>query len=183
MKNVFYYLAALVCCVFTLSSCSDNDEPKGDIIWDFAPLEIKFDILDENGNSRLNPEHENSLVGEDVSFDYEGTRHEVMWTIESFLENRVTESRACLPIFYGAWYTCEEKWDGSKWTATDRKLIRFGQFPSDDNYEITFTVNYDDRKVEVRMTRSFGWKKQEPVLSSHFFVDGVEVPAGIIELK
>lgn len=88
---LFFCCSALVGCVLT--SCSEDEDD--DYIWDFYPVEIYFEIVNQAGEDLLAPGGE--LYGTDISVLLKGKDYPAEW-------NPTGETRVYMPIIRGLLY-------------------------------------------------------------------------------
>lgn len=165
MKKLFT-IFVLTVLLFPLCSCNDDDN---EVIYDFAPIVLDVAVVDQKGNSLLSEDYENNIVGTSVTFADEEGEYPVDWEIY-----KKQQSRAYLPIFYGAVYAPAKKWDGTKWEPSDEWRIYFGELDGSKNIDRTFIVEICGQKFDLRVTNKLKWKKNKPEIDRHFYLNGIE---------
>lgn len=153
--------------LLSFSSCSDSSDLK---IWDIAPVTLNVMIVDEQGNSLLDPACENNIIGTSLSFTDGKEEYAVDW---DFSENH---SRAYLPHFRGAIYVPVKKWsEGHGWQLTGEWEIQFGELDGAANYDLTFNIEIMEQQFELRVHNNIEWKKGDPKIKRHFYLNGIEL--------
>lgn len=148
-----------------LSSCSEEGPNPGEI-WDFAPHSVLLDICDSQGDTRLDPEASNTIVGCEVSIEHMDKVYDIVW-----MSDAPWMSRYCPAIFYGIWhhkmyYGFQDDGGYNPW------IIEVGQFASDANYDYTIALYVDGDRHTLRLKNSFHWKGGKPKIDGTLYVDG-----------
>ena len=168
MKKL-WLLTAFVAMFLGFSACENGN---GDMIYDFAPIEIHFTLTGADGEDLLDPATPGTYADLPVKATYRGKTYEK--------DVLPPQSRYFLAVLRGI-YTTQLK-DG-------RYALVFGQLDGSDTYENeTITLEWGDRSVdEVKFSSRIKWKKGEPkgrciecgkAFVSYYAIDGVGDPDG-----
>lgn len=96
LKFKLMMLAVIVAMSSCISSCSDSDPDEDFYIWDFFPVEVAYQVVDNEGNDLIAVN--GSLYQADFSINYNGETFSAQWTKPG------DESRYYLPRFNGLSY-------------------------------------------------------------------------------
>lgn len=126
-------------------SCKDDE---GGIIWDIAPVEVLMDVCDKDGNSLLTPDTPGSVVGEEMTIQYEGKTYPIQWQTDI-----PQPSRAYLAVFNGMWHhrlnSYNPSLDQNIWT------IRIGELPGDETRDYTLPITFRGKTHTLHISRKW----------------------------
>lgn len=184
MKGLVNRLLACVAIVLC-ASCSKNEDPYKNVIWDVNPVVVYVDIQDGYGNSLLAPEVDGSVVGEEMSVVFEEKEYSLQWTTEWVRPSLV--SRAYLAVFKGLHY---DKYDDDYLdpvfglpVGTSRYYISIGELPGDKDYDKSMELNYDGKTYVIRVVNHFEYRKDKPVIDTSIYVDDELLDRPLLVIK
>lgn len=174
VKYLFLMLAVMLSSLFLMPSCSEDDGPDPDVIWDFAPVFANVYIRNEKGDNLLLPTVEGSLYGKNIVAEYKGEQYPLNWDSEVL-------SRYYLPTFRGLELGCGyKKTDDGYVKDLNTLKLELGEFDGGESQNISFTLRiegYTD-SWDVDMKYTFKWKKKEPYTTTTYYLNGKEVKDG-----
>lgn len=150
--------------LLSLSACGDDE-----MIYDFNPVELHISVVDEQGNSLLCENVENSIVGSPIIFTEGSDCYPVDWESGKML------SRYYLPHFHGALYMPTIKWTGTQWVVSDEWEISFGELDGSESFDRTLKVVLLGQDFELRVTNNVKWKRNKPKIKRHYYLNGKEL--------
>ena len=161
------------------AGCSDEDDGPGDVLWDFTPITIYVNIVDDAGKSLVDPQNPDNILDRDIHIVYNGKRHDLInyWDLKPALP----QSRAILAKWNGivTGYT-----PGYNNTPKLPRLL-IGEWNGDATLEMeTVTLVWDNgqRTDELAVYNHVTWRKHQPVINRGFYLDGIEQESGYITL-
>ncbi len=152
------------------TSC-DSDAPDPDVIWDIAPVFVKVDILNDSGQSLLDPTVDGNIVGESMTLQRGKEKYEVNWNPEQ------KSTRALLVKFEGLNYREIYKWNESegKFEPTGNYRIVIGGFYGDRNYREEMMLTYAGKTYEIIVENNFRWNKKKPCITTTLYLNGERI--------
>ena len=199
---IFLCLATLL----PLVSCED-DGPKGGgedtRHYVFTPYSIMIDVLDEQGRSRLSPQHPQNILDKEITATMRGKTY-TMRIVDPFVDDDRTylpggepfsrytqediESGKSIPaVFYGLYISksdanpiYKQEFD----TNTSHPYLALGQFHGEGKYEETIVFNIPGytEPITVEFARELTWENREPYYKGYTRVNGSEQKSGIITI-
>lgn len=145
-----------------LTSCKKE---KDDLIWDFIPIVIAINVVDESGNNLMDPATENSIAGNEIKITFRGKTYNL-----DEEPNEKTNSRAYLPKFRGLYSFDEFRKDF-------QYGLFFGEFARDDNYDEEIVIDWGDGSMNdiIVFNHKFWWEKDNPKSETTFYINGKKV--------
>ena len=191
--------------LLSLSSCSD-DEPGGKTPnhYVFTPYSIMLDIRDEQGRSRLSPQHPQTLLGKEMTATMRGKTY-TFRIVDPFVDydptylpggepfSRYTDEDVMngnVPAqFFGLYLAKSDanpiyKAEVEKFTS--QPYLALGQFHGEGKYEetITFHIPGYPEEIKVEFARELLWDKEHdtPYYKGYTRVNGQEKKEGVITI-
>ena len=147
MRKILFTLLLFLGAMLVNISCSSDDDD--DIIWDYYPITLNVEVVDESGNNLLDPSCTENILSRPITLTHDGETT----PIEMYEQKEATpNSRAYLAWWYGAYIIgAPDQSDGhyhifiGEWDA----------FAKDDSvklningkeYELSFTNSYKAQK-------------------------------------
>lgn len=146
MRKTLYTLLLFLGAMLINTSCSSDDD---DIIWDFYPISLNVEVVDEDGNDLLDPANPANILSQPITLTHDGETT----PIELYKDDvAVPKSRAIFVKWYGAYIIgAPDLFDGhyhiyiGDWDAFTKgdsvKLSIDGK-----EYELSFTNSYKPKK-------------------------------------
>ena len=135
MRKILFTLLLFLGAMLVNTSCSSDDDD--DIIWDFYPITLNVEVVDESGNNLLDPSCAENILSRPITLTHDGETT----PIEMYEQKEATpNSRAYLARWYGAYIIGE--WDA---------------FSKDDSVKL----NIDGKEYELSFTNSYKAQKHE----------------------
>ena len=133
MRKILFTLLLFLGAMLVNTSCSSDDDD--DIIWDFYPITLNVEVVDESGNNLLDPSCAENILSRPITLTHDGETT----PIEMYEQKEATpNSRAYLARWYGAYIIGE--WDA---------------FSKDDSVKL----NIDGKEYELSLTNSYKAQK------------------------
>ena len=133
MRKILFTLLLFLGAMLVNTSCSSDDDD--DIIWDFYPITLNVEVVDESGNNLLDPSCAENILSRPITLTHDGETT----PIEMYEQKEATpNSRAYLARWYGAYIIGE--WDA---------------FSKDDSVKL----NIDGKEYELSFTNSYKAQK------------------------
>lgn len=133
MRKILFTLLLFLGAMLVNTSCSSDDDD--DIIWDFYPITLNVEVVDESGNNLLDPSCAENILSWPITLTHDGETT----PIEMYEQKEATpNSRAYLARWYGAYIIGE--WDA---------------FSKDDSVKL----NIDGKEYELSFTNSYKAQK------------------------
>lgn len=114
------------------TSCKSDDDI---IFYDILPITVEMDVCDKSGNTLLNPDATGSIVGEEMTIEYNGETYPIRWQTDN-----AAPSRALPATFTGMWHhrkdNSQPAFNPKNWTIT------IGEFPGEDTKEHALKINF-----------------------------------------
>jgi len=153
-----------------LASCGDDDddtkatiinnnsEPDdthtdgNDIIVDYAPIVIRFQVVDKKNKFNFIDKNYNDII-HTTTLTYRGKTYSVGQTFEDgqIPKEGRTLSKAYMPFFDGLYIDN---------TAMDRPFFGFGELEGAENYDDDFIINFADGTADtIHFKRKFNWSQ------------------------
>ena len=166
-------LFPLILCLVTsmLVSCN-SDEAEDDVIYDFQPVIVTFDIQNLDGKSRLQPDSEGCVADSDIKLIYKNQEYAVRQIPPSPETGRI--SRMYLAHFYGLYYN---RYDQNA-SAGQSLLLNVGEFDGAENLDETFTIRHDGKEDEFHIIHRVQWKGDTPHTITKLYLNGSEIQYG-----
>lgn len=143
-------------------SSSDDDD---DAIWDIAPVLVYADVIDAAGNNLLDPAVNGNIVGETLTIEYKGEAYGVQWDTPW-----PGYTRAYLARFFGMLHHPADRYKPA--SAQNPWILEIGEWPGDDDYDITFPLKYKDKEFDIRVVNSFKWVNHRPNRTTQVYLNG-----------
>lgn len=160
-----------LCAGMSLTSCGDENGDD-DMVWDFAPYEVRVRIVDGGGVDLLSPETgEGSLYGELMYMVYNGEQYMLEWP-ESL------QTRYYMPHFYGLKLAQYESSDGPRYE------LLFGEFDGEVSADrsMQFLIHNINTVFDINVSNRVEWKKGKPDVTRAYWLNGQLVENGIITI-
>lgn len=133
MRKILFTLLLFLGAMLVNTSCSSDDDD--DIIWDFYPITLNVEVVDESGNNLIDPSCAENILSRPITLTHDGETT----PIEMYEQKEATpNSRAYLARWYGAYIIGE--WDA---------------FSKDDSVKL----NIDGKEYELSFTNSYKAQK------------------------
>lgn len=133
MRKILFTLLLFLGAMLVNTSCSSDDDD--DIIWDYYPITLNVEVVDESGNNLLDPSCTENILSRPITLTHDGETT----PIEMYEQKEATpNSRAYLARWYGAYIIGE--WDA---------------FSKDDSVKL----NIDGKEYELSFTNSYKAQK------------------------
>lgn len=204
-------LLPILLCIATfipLCSCSD-DEPNykgsdGDSKqYVFTPYSIMLDIRDEQGRSRLSPQHPQNILGREMTATIRNKTYKFR-IVDPFVDgdktylpggepfSRYTDADLAngnpVPaVFYGLYLSKSDanpvyKNELDKFTATP--YLALGQFHGEGEYEetIEFKIAGYTQPIKVEFARELTWTDDGPYYKGYTRLNGADQKSGVITI-
>ncbi len=161
-----------------LWGCGDNGD---DIIWDFAPVEISLDIVDENGLSLLYENAPGNILSGGITATYEGVEYkldELPDESEEVAQTMKTSgalSRYYPATFYGLYINrFPLSTNGGNETPRYYPFLSFGEFQGFENFDktVVFHIPSLGRDITFRIVSEARWKGKTPDWKLTYYMDG-----------
>lgn len=154
LKVVSCFLIGLL---LTSFSCSENE----DMIYDFAPIELKVYVSTVDGSNLLDNKIEGNLLNNSIKIIHNGTAYDL--DIES-TEKEKPATKAYLPIFHGLKLQTD---------INGNPYLYIGEFDGAADYENEIvTVDWGDGTYNtITFDSRVSWRKSEPVIHRFFYLD------------
>lgn len=171
MRRIFdlmMLIATVAMCGF-LNSCSDSDPDYEDdyIIWDFTPVHVIFEIVDNQGNDLIATD--GKLYKADFTIHYSDETFHSQWTKPwsedwdwNWDEN--WQTRMYLPHMYGLYYWAEE--DG------EPAQLVFAELDGDLGEADIILEMPDDTQHDLHISRRITTKGPEAFVKQNVTFDG-----------
>lgn len=172
MKRFVIYMMTMLA-VYVLTACSSENENRGDVIWDIAPVQLDIFITDNQGHDLLDSTFQGNLI-KDISATYQGEEYPLI-TEDEYFEKIYGEAktRFYMPQFYGLMLHRYRYWSHESFHDGDFEMI-FGEFDGTedvDKREITLRLP-DNQTFRLAYSNSFGWKRNgDPDKNTVFFLN------------
>lgn len=152
-------IMAAACCASALWLPSCNHSGDDDIIWDYVPVTVAFEIVDRNGDDLIAKEAD--LYRKDFAVMYRDRKFDAQW---GGPDGSFGDTRMIAPVLYGLCYMPE---------ASGRKaLLIFGQLDGNPG-EVTLTLRMpDETEHDVYINRQILTQGKEPVVRQTVRLDG-----------
>lgn len=145
MKKSIYFAVCALSAVW-LTSCSEDENYETDI----APITVRFDLVDNNGNSYLDKSRPDGCFGKDIILEHNDNsckieNWEVTWTTPNAPNaSNAPISRVMAPDFKGFYvaYTDMEAIGENQYRGSGDCYLCYGEFSGhkDFNDDITVTI-------------------------------------------
>ena len=164
MKNRLLRLMALASAVLCLGGCSE--ENGGNIIYDFAPINLYVYLEDSEGSNLLDPATANGIDYHGISVDC-GQGQALSVELDTLRGPYLAPTRAYMPYFYGAQLL----------QGRNGYCLFIGEFDGEtDTKGMYITISWGDGETDVLSYRNrVKWKKSKPKVDRHFYLNGKEV--------
>lgn len=156
--NFKHLLPAVICLISTLFiSCGDDDD-NDDVICDFAPIIVSFNIQNDSGENLLSPDCDENIIGSnDITLIYEGQEYHVIWRYPPYQYSRLYYAQ-----FFGLYYNPEYN------------HLCIGEFDQLDKIDKTFIVRYNGKDNTFRLVNDPKWKNKKPDFKHYIYLNGNE---------
>lgn len=161
MHKTLYTLLLFLGAMLANTSCSSDDDD--DIIWDFYPITLNVEVVDESGNNLLDPSCTENILSRPITLSHDGETT----PIEMYEQKEATpNSRAYLARWYGAYII------GAPDQSDGRYHIFIGEwdaFSKDDSVKL----NIDGKEYELSFTNSYKAQKHGAYdFDREYYIDG-----------
>lgn len=200
--SIFICLAALL----SLNSCEDDGPRGGGGVskqYVFTPYSIMVDILDEQGRSRLSPQHPQNLLDKNITatirdktytfrivdpyVDYDPTYQPGGEPYSRYTNADIENGNPIPAVFYGLYLSKSDanpiyKQELDK--TTSHPYLAMGQFHGEGTYEETIVFNIPGypQPIKVEFARELTWTDEAPYYKGYTRVNGVEQKTGTVTI-
>lgn len=162
MRKTLYTLLLFLGAMLVNTSCS-SDEDDDIWIWDFYPISLNVEVVDEDGNNLLDPANPANILSQPITLTHDGETTPIeLYKVEAALP----ESRAILVRWYGAYII------GAPDQSDGRYHIFIGEwdaFAKDDSVKL----NIDGKEYELSFTNSYKAQKHGAYdFDRKYYIDG-----------
>ncbi len=158
MRKILFTLLLFLGAMLVNSSCSSDDDD--DIIWDYYPITLNVEVVDESGNNLLDPSCTENILSRPITLTHDGETT----PIEMYEQKEAT--RAYLAWWYGAYII------GAPDQSDGRYHIFIGEwdaFAKDDSVKL----NIDGKEYELSFTNSYKAQKHGAYdFDRKYYIDG-----------
>lgn len=162
MRKTLYTLFLFLGAMLVNTSCSSDDDD--DLwVWDFYPITLNVEVVDESGNNLLDPANPANILSLPITLTHDGETT----PIEMYEQKEATpNSRAYLARWYGAYII------GAPYISDGRYRIFIGEwdaFAKDDSVKL----NIDGKEYELSFTNSYKAQKHGAYdFDRKYYIDG-----------
>lgn len=160
-------LEVLLIPVLFTSCKKEEDYPIWE--WDFAPVVIAINVVDESGNNLMDPATENSIAGNEIKITFRGKTYNL---------DEEPKSRAYMPEFRGLY-------SFDKYREDFQYGLFFGELARDDNYDEEIVIDWGDGSKNdiIVFNHRFWWEKDNPKSETTYLFNGKKVIGEHIIIK